>query len=80
MKSILIFTSILLLFFCYLLNRDIKNLRKENFQLVYQLDSIKNENFINYTNYHRYEIAASTLTTEFKECGKKFDKILDQLE
>lgn len=80
MKTFLFIIGVVLSFLLIKINQEVKILRKQNDELYLKYDSIRLENFINYTNSERYRIASEYLHTENSKCGDKFDEVLNRLE
>ena len=62
----------------YIVNqrRELHNTQAVVMQKEYELDSIKNELFIQTTNATRYEIALEYLKEESPSCYDKYDQII----
>jgi len=80
MKTFLIITSIIFVSLAYLLNRDLVNANRDKVILQHQVDSLRSELSVSKIDLGRYETAYDMFMEEYKECGKKYDKIISRLE
>lgn len=80
MKQFLIIILLVFLFFTYKLNQENNSIRKQNELIEMKYDSLKNENFINYTNTQRYEIAHDKLSELSPRCADMFNEMLEKTE